>query len=178
MKLGFSSLSLFMKSLEEILDIATKDGFNLIEILCEGPYCPKNLLNPENNKIKRIDGYDTRLNNMNLEIFESYDIRVMFHSLTIDLNPATIDWIHANTYENPNKHLLIDNISYFHLNDNLGKKDSHIPLGEGSADFSYNFLKNVKRGIIKLNNHDDVLKGKEYLINIINNKDIVIYRKE
>lgn len=267
MELGFSSLSLFMKSLEEILDIATKDGFNLIEILCEGPYWPRNLLSQENSSIKRIDGYDVRLNNMDLEIFESYDIKVMLHSPTIDLNPAsmnegirketerqtkealdlankigaiaitthpgiihrkeerirnlairfaidtlsqcqnyaedlgvtfsienmpnkqkflanspeehryiveqvgssaTIDWGHANTYENPNEYLLIDNISYFHLNDNMGKKDSHIPLGEGSADFSYNFLKNVKRGIIELNSYEDVLKGKEYLINIIN----------
>jgi sugar phosphate isomerase/epimerase len=264
MELGFSSLSLFMKSLEEVLEIATSDGFDLIEILCEGPYWPRNLLNPGNNNYnsKTISEYDEKLNNMDLEVFDSYDIKVMLHSPTIDLNPAsmnegirketekqtkealelaakigaiaitthpgivhrreervrnlaidfaidtlakcqsyseelgvvfsvenmpnkenflanypqehtyivesvgcsaTIDWGHANTYKNPHEFLNVPNISYFHLNDNLGEKDSHLPLGEGTADFSSSFLKNVKKGIIELNSYDNVLKGKEFL---------------
>lgn len=264
MELGFSSLSLFMKSLEEICEIATNDGFDLIEILCEGPYWPRNLLNQGNSNNGKINEYDVKLNNMDLEVFDSYDIKVMLHSPTIDLNPAsmnkgirketekqtkealdlaskigaiaitthpglvhrredrirnlaiefaidtlgncqryaedlgvvfsvenmpnkpnflanspqehklivesigsasTIDWGHANTYENPNEFLSIPNISYFHLNDNMGKKDSHLPLGVGSADFSSSFLNNVKRGIIELNDYGDVLKGKKYIFN-------------
>ena len=280
MKLGFSSLSLFMKSLEEILEVATNDGFDLIEILCEGPYWPRNLLNKDTNlrentttnidlnqrsianSINNLVKYPSKLKNMDLEIFNSYDIEITLHSPTIDLNPAsmnegireetikqtkealdlgakigataitthpgivhrreerirnlaiefsidalrtcqiyaedlgvvfsvenmpnkqnflantpeehkyivetvgcstTIDWGHANTYENPNEFLNIPNISYFHLNDNMGKKDSHLPIGEGSADFSSSFLNNVKRGIIELNDYEHVLKGKKYI---------------
>jgi len=262
MELGFSSLSLFMKSLEEILEVATNDGFDLIEILCEGPYWPRNLLNQGNNGVEKITEYNAKLNNMDLEIFDSYDIKVMLHSPTIDLNAgsmnkgirketekqtkealdlgskigavaitthpglvyrreerirnlaiefaidtlgncqkyaeelgivfsvenmpnkpnflanspkehslivesigssATIDWGHANTYETPNEFLNIPNISYFHLNDNMGKKDSHLPLGKGTADFSLSFLNTVKRGIIELNDYENVLKGKKYI---------------
>lgn len=280
MRFGFSSLSLFMKSLEEILEIATNDGFDLVEILCEGPYWPRYLLNSYNNLSsssynsynngnmeyyrKNITEYNHKLKNIDLDIFESYNIEIMLHSPTIDLNPAsmnegirnetikqtkealdlgnkigataitthpgvvhrkedrirnlaidfaidtlkkcqnhaadvgvdlsvenmpnkpnflanspeehkkivaavgslaTIDWGHSNTFENPNEFLSIPNISYFHLNDNMGKKDSHLPLGEGTADFSSNFLKNVKKGIIELNTYEDVLKSKKYLVN-------------
>jgi len=261
MELGFSSLSLFMKPLDEILEIAVSDGFDLIEILCEGPYSPRNLLCLESADFAE---FGSNLKNMNLEVFDSYDIDVMLHCPTIDLNPAsmnsgirneteiqtkeaidlgakigvlavtthpgivhrkeerirnlamdfavdtlancqryaedrgvvfsvenmpnkvnflanspeehryivetihssaTIDWGHANTYENPKEFLNIPNISYFHLNDNMGKKDSHLPLGEGTADFSYSFLKHVKKGIIELSGYKDVLKGKDYLLN-------------
>ncbi len=259
MELGFSSLSLFMKSLEEILEIATNDGFELIEILCEGPYWPRNLLNLNTSDKTPYDEY---LKNMDLEIFDSYDIQIMLHSPTIDLNPAsmnsgirnetekqtkealdlaskigaiaitthpgivhrrekrirdmaikftidtltkcqkhaeevgvvlsvenmpnkenylanspeehelivesvrssaTIDWGHANTYEKPHDFLNVPNISYFHLNDNNGEKDSHLSLGEGSGDFSSDFLNNVKKGIIELNNYDNVLKSKNFI---------------
>ncbi|RBQ23009.1 endonuclease 4 [Candidatus Methanobinarius endosymbioticus] len=268
MKLGFSSLALFMKSLEEMLEIATKDGFDLLELLCEGPYWPRNLLNLENKHFSNnnnISDYDDRLNKMDLDIFESYDIELMLHSPTIDLNPAsmnegirnetskqtkealdlavkigataitthpgvvhrkeerirnltiefsidtlndcqkhaeevgvifsvenmpnkpnylanspiehkkivepvgssaTIDWGHANTYKNPSEYLNVHKINYFHLNDNMGEKDSHLPLGEGSADFSPNFLKHVKKGIIELNRYEDVLRSKQFLSTI------------
>jgi len=261
MKLGFSSLSLFMKPLDEILEIAVSDGFDLIEILCEGPYSPRNLLHL---KTADFGEFDSNLKNMDLEIFDSYNIDVMLHAPTIDLNPAsmnsgirnetekqtkeaidlgakieavaitthpgivhrkeerirnlamdfaidtltncqkyaenlgvcfsienmpnkinflanspeehkyivetiassaTIDWGHANTYENPNEFLNVGNISYFHLNDNMGKKDSHLPLGEGTADFSYSFLKHVQKGVIELSDYNNVLKSKDYILN-------------
>jgi len=262
-KLGFSSLSLFMKSLEEILEIAVFDGFDLVEILCEGPYWPKNLLKiPYNQNYTTI--YDSKLKNMDIEIFYSYDVEIMLHAPTIDLNPAsmnpgirnetekqtkealdlgakigatavtthpgivhrkedrirnlaldfaidtltscqkyaeeigvtfsvenmpsksnflansphelrlilksvessaTIDWGHANTFESPHEYLNLPNISYFHLNDNMGKKDSHLPLGEGTADFSLMFLNKVKKGIIELNSYENVLKSKKFLLN-------------
>ena len=38
MKIGFSTLSLFMRSFEEWLETASDDGFNMMEILCEGPH--------------------------------------------------------------------------------------------------------------------------------------------
>ncbi len=75
MKIGFSTLALFMRSFEEFLDIASADGFKIIEILCEGPYWPRNVLN---------SGGD-------LEIFSSYDIDIFMHAPTIDLNPASLN---------------------------------------------------------------------------------------
>lgn len=76
MKLGFSTLALFMGSFEDFLETASKDGFQLMEILCEGPYWPRSILEEENN---------------GLEVFESYDIQVFLHAPTIDLNPASLN---------------------------------------------------------------------------------------
>ena len=75
MKLGFSTLALFMNSLEDFLETASIDGFQMIEILCEGPYWPRNVL----------------AFNSNFEIFDSYDIDVYLHSPTIDLNPGSLN---------------------------------------------------------------------------------------
>ncbi|MDL2246850.1 sugar phosphate isomerase/epimerase [Methanobrevibacter sp. OttesenSCG-928-K11] len=75
MKLGFSTLSLFMKTFDEILQIATDNGFEMIELLTEGPYNSENLLN--NKKL--------------LEPFHSYDIEVNIHGPTVDLNLASLN---------------------------------------------------------------------------------------
>lgn len=75
MKIGFSTLALFMNSFEHFLETATNDGFQLMEILCEGPYWPRNMLE----------------NNGNLEIFNSYNIDIFLHAPTIDLNPASLN---------------------------------------------------------------------------------------
>ena len=75
MKIGFSTLALFMKSFEDFLDMATADGFQLVEILCEGPYWPRNIL-------AQGEG---------LEVFSSYDVDVFLHAPTIDLNPASLN---------------------------------------------------------------------------------------
>jgi len=76
MKIGFSTLALFMDSFENFLEKAANDGFNLMEILCEGPYWPRN--------VRLMD-------NRELEVFDSYDIEVFLHSPTIDLNPASLN---------------------------------------------------------------------------------------
>lgn len=65
-----------MSSLEDFLKTATKDRFQLIEMLCEGPYWPKNMLNNEDKEF---------------EIFNSYNIDVYLHAPTIDLNPASLN---------------------------------------------------------------------------------------
>ncbi|AUB55193.1 MULTISPECIES: sugar phosphate isomerase/epimerase family protein [Methanobacterium] len=75
MKIGFSTLALFMKSFEDFLDTATADGFDLVEILCEGPYWPRNILS-------QAEG---------LDVFASYDVDVFLHAPTIDLNPASMN---------------------------------------------------------------------------------------
>jgi len=76
MKIGFSTLALFMSSLEQCLETASKDKFQLMEILCEGPYWPRNVLS---------------LDKSVFEAFYSYDIDVFLHSPTIDLNPASLN---------------------------------------------------------------------------------------
>ena len=76
MKIGFSTLALFMSSLEQFLETASKDGFQLMEMLCEGPYWPRNMLS---------------IDKKEFEVFNSYDIDVFLHAPTIDLNPASLN---------------------------------------------------------------------------------------
>ena len=60
--------------------------------------------------------------------------------------------------------LSLKNISYCHLNDNDGFKDSHIPIGDGTLDL--NLLKKIDTAIIELNNFDNILKSKEVIDNL------------
>ncbi|AXV37738.1 MAG: xylose isomerase [Methanobacterium sp. BRmetb2] len=76
MKIGFSTLALFMDSFENFLERASTDGFDLMEILCEGPYWPRNVM---------------LMDTEELAVFTSYDIEVFLHSPTIDLNPASLN---------------------------------------------------------------------------------------
>jgi sugar phosphate isomerase/epimerase len=76
MKIGFSTLALFMSSLEQFLETASNDGFELMEMLCEGPYWPRNMLTMDKSEF---------------EIFDSYSIDVFLHAPTIDLNPASLN---------------------------------------------------------------------------------------
>lgn len=244
MKLGFSTLALFMYSLEKCLETASNDEFQLMEILCEGPYWPRNVLSVENN----------------FEAFYSYDIDVFLHSPTIDLNPAslnpgireetlkqlketldfavkidaeaitthpglihrledrvrnyamkhsietlkqannyakdvgikfsvenmpnkyayfcnsadehkkflescdcyaTLDVGHANTTGDVKSFFEMDNIAYYHLNDNDGKKDQHLTLGDGNLDIQ--LLNGVEKAIIELNNYENILKSRNIL---------------
>ena len=77
----------------------------------------------------------------------------------------TIDVGHGNTCGNCEEFLDLKNISYCHLNDNNGVKDQHVTLGEGTLDL--NLLKKVDKGIIELNNFDNVLKSKEVIKNLL-----------
>lgn len=77
----------------------------------------------------------------------------------------TVDVGHGNTCGNCEDFLDLKNISYCHLNDNKGIKDQHITLGEGTLDL--NLLKKVDKGIIELNNFDNVLKSKEVIKNLL-----------
>jgi sugar phosphate isomerase/epimerase len=245
MKIGFSTLALFMSSLDDCLETASKDGFQLMEILCEGPYWPRNFSNVDESEF---------------ESFYSYDIDVFLHSPTIDLNPAslnpgireetlkqlketiefavkidaeaitthpglihrfeervrkygmkhsietlskansyamahgikfsienmpnryayfcnsaeehqmfinecdsyaTVDTGHANTTDDVKSFFQMKNIAYYHLNDNNGDKDQHLPLGEGNFDLK--LLNGVNKGIIELNNYQNILKSRDLL---------------
>lgn len=246
MKIGFSTLALFMNSLEHFLETATKDGFQLMEMLCEGPYWPRNMLLGDKKEF---------------EIVNSYDIDIFLHAPTIDLNPAslnpgireetlkqlnetvdfaleieakaitthpgmihrledrirglgmmysietlqkandysedrgiklsvenmpnryayfcnsaeehelfikecgsyaTVDTGHANTSDDPESFFKMKKIAYYHLNDNDGKKDQHLALGEGTFDL--NLLNEVDKGIIELNNYENIIKSRDLLL--------------
>ena len=73
----------------------------------------------------------------------------------------TIDVGHGNTTGNNEELLELKDITYCHLNDNDGIKDQHIPLGDGSLDLS--LLKRIDKGIIELNNFNNILKSKKVI---------------
>jgi len=73
-RIGFSTLSLFMRSPGEWADAAERDGFNALEILCEGPNWPRQAPS------RAI-----------AESFEGRGLEVYMHSPTIDLNPASVN---------------------------------------------------------------------------------------
>jgi sugar phosphate isomerase/epimerase len=77
----------------------------------------------------------------------------------------TIDVGHGNTTGNNEELFELKDITYCHLNDNDGVKDQHIPLGDGTLDLE--LLKKVKKGIIELNNFDNILKSKKVIEKII-----------
>ena len=75
MKLGFSTLALFMKSLEDMEKIAKENNFEMIELLSEGPYAPGYLL--ENSHL--------------LEPLKNTSLEICIHAPNVDLNVASIN---------------------------------------------------------------------------------------
>ncbi|MGZ7068302.1 MAG: sugar phosphate isomerase/epimerase family protein [Methanobacterium sp.] len=65
-----------MSSLDQFLETAINDRFKLMEMLCEGPYWPRNMLTMDESEF---------------DIFDSYEIDVFLHAPTIDLNPASLN---------------------------------------------------------------------------------------
>ena len=76
----------------------------------------------------------------------------------------TIDTGHGNTCGNLCEMLELKNISYCHLNDNDGVRDQHIAIGDGTLDLK--LLKKIKKGVIELNNFNNVLKSKKVIESI------------
>ena len=73
-RIGFSTLALFTRSPGEWADIIARDGFNAVEILCEGPNWPRQA---------PTAAIADSLRGRGLEIY--------MHSPTIDLNPASVN---------------------------------------------------------------------------------------
>ena len=224
MKLGFTTLALFMEPTQDIINLAKKHEFEIIEILAEDPLYEK-----DNSPF--IDcGLDIRMHAATVDIniasinkgIRAESVRQMIYcgqyaekigANTITVHPGiigrnephlrkwalemsiesvgeimdntifvteeeynqlmiqqatgcslTIDTGHGNTCGNLEEMLSLKNISYCHLNDNDGVKDSHIPLGEGTLDL--NLLKKIDTAIIELNNFDNILKSKEVIDNL------------
>lgn len=243
-RLGFSTLSIFMKPPESWAGTAVEDHFNAIEILCEGPMWPRFGLWKE-----KLPG----MGNDGLEVY--------LHAPTVDLNPAsvnrgireetlkqlkeavdmaagigaslitthpgvihkpfpriwemcmeyalqvlgeaadyakgmsvtlsienmpnrptylctnaaeldkfrrrcgcgvTIDVGHAITCPDPASFLKLEGISYLHVNDNMGDKDSHLCPGDGILDL--NLLKMHDRMIIELNDYKNVIRARDVIL--------------
>ena len=68
MKLGFTTLALFMQPNNEIIDLAKKHGFEIIEILGEGPFFEKD----------------------NME-FKDCGLDMRIHAATVDINVASLN---------------------------------------------------------------------------------------
>ncbi|WP_296805148.1 sugar phosphate isomerase/epimerase [uncultured Methanobrevibacter sp.] len=237
MKLGFTTLALFMEPTQDIINLAKKHEFEIIEILAEDPlyekdnspfidsgldirmhaatvdiniasinkgiraesvrqmiYCGQyaekigaNTITVHPGIIGRnephlrkwalemsIESVGEIMDNTNVEIsVENMPVRQKFLGNTVEeiemIQEATgcsltIDTGHGNTCGNLEEMLSLKNISYCHLNDNDGVKDSHIPLGEGTLDL--NLLKKIDTAIIELNNFDNILKSKEVIDNL------------
>ena len=234
MKLGFTTLAVFMKENNEIIDLARKHDFGIIEILGE-----EMILEKDNHEFRDC-GLDIRIHSPTVDIniaslnkgIRKESIRQIINCAHIaeDLNASaitvhpgiigrnephlreqamlysiesigeiidnsnvtisvenmpvrgkflgntveeieriqeetgcylTIDTGHGNTCGNLEEMLNLKKISYCHLNDNDGKKDQHIALGDGTMDL--NLLKKIDTAIIELNNFDNILKSQEVI---------------
>ena len=234
MKLGFTTLAVFMKENNEIINLARKHDFGIIEILGEEMILEKDnhefmdcgldirIHSPTvdiniaslNNGIRKesvrqiincahiaedlnasaitvhpgiigrnephlreqamlfsIESIGEIIDNSNVTIsVENMPVRGKFLGNTVEEIERiqeetgcylTIDTGHGNTCGNLEEMLNLKKISYCHLNDNDGKKDQHIALGEGTMDLK--LLKKIDTAIIELNNFDNILKSQEVI---------------
>ena len=217
MKLGFTTLAVFMNENNEIIDLAQKHDFEIIEILGE-----EMILEKDNHEFRDC-GLDIRIHSPTVDIniaslnkgIRKESVRQIINCANIaeDLNASAItvhpgiigrnephlreqamlfsiesigeiidnsnvaisvenmpvrgkflgntDTGHGNTCGNLEEMLNLKKISYCHLNDNDGKKDQHIALGDGTMDLK--LLKKIDTAIIELNNFDNILKSQEVI---------------
>jgi len=248
MKVGFTALALFSAPFDKIIQSAFDDSFDVIEVLCEGPYLPRYAL-------KNVSQF---------EIASQYNLELTIHSPTVDLNPAsvnvgireettkqlaetvdlaaamdasmitthpgyikrisdrltkrsldialhtleewanyaadvgiapaienmphnakyfctdvaqhklfietcgtsaTIDVGHAHTNNAVTAFLQADfPVAYYHLSDNDGQRDLHLPIGEGTIDWTR--LKRINKAIIEVNDYTAVKESRDLLARI------------
>ena len=78
---------------------------------------------------------------------------------------VTIDVGHAILSPDPMSFLNLKDISYLHVNDNKGDKDSHLCPGDGILDLS--MLKHCDRMIIELNSYQNVLRARDIILAVL-----------
>jgi sugar phosphate isomerase/epimerase len=244
LKLGFSTLSVFMKPPVSWPETAKRDDFNAMEILCEGPMWPRYGLHRDDIKNMGGDGLDVYLHSPTVDLNPAsinqgirdetlrqlketvdmatgigapyvtthpgiihkpipriwdmcveYAMQVLGEAadyakdkgivLSIENMPlkktylctgareldifrkrcgcgVTIDVGHAITCPDPVSFLKLPDISYLHVNDNRGDKDSHLCPGDGILDLS--LLKLHDRMIIELDDYGKVLRAKDIIL--------------
>ena len=81
----------------------------------------------------------------------------------IALTLLAVSYTHLDVYkrQDPKSFLQLKNTHYYHLSDNNGKKDQHLSLGKGTLDLD--LISGIERGIIELNNYDNVIKSRNVL---------------
>ncbi|CAJ35664.1 sugar phosphate isomerase/epimerase family protein [Methanocella arvoryzae] len=78
---------------------------------------------------------------------------------------VTIDVGHAILCAEPQEFLRMPEISYLHVNDNMGERDQHLCPGEGILDLK--MLRGQDRMIIEIDDYGKVLKGREAILRSI-----------
>jgi len=79
------------------------------------------------------------------------------HALFVDTcgTLATIDVGHANTNNSLSSFLQADfEVAYYHVSDNNGVRDQHLPIGEGTVDWK--LLRGIEKAIIEVNDYEAV----------------------
>jgi len=247
MKLGFSTLSIFMKPPETWADTAFADNFNAMEILCEGPMWPREGLWKSSISGVGGNGIDVYMHSPTIDLNpasvnrgireetlkqlkETVDMAVEIKARYVTTHPGTVQrpdpWIldmcrqyaievlgeasdyakengiilsienmpfrktylcgtseeldmfrercgsnvtidvgHAILSPDPMSFLSLKDISYLHVNDNKGDKDSHLCPGDGILDLS--MLKHCDRMIIELNNYQNVLRARDIILAVL-----------
>jgi sugar phosphate isomerase/epimerase len=76
---------------------------------------------------------------------------------------ATIDVGHAHTNSAVKEFLQADfQIAYYHVSDNDGRWDQHLPIGEGTIDWGQ--LRGIDKAIIEINDYKAVKESRDELI--------------
>jgi sugar phosphate isomerase/epimerase len=75
---------------------------------------------------------------------------------------VTIDVGHAVTCPDPLSFMKLQHISYLHVNDNKGDKDTHLCPGDGILDLG--MLKLHDHMIIELNDYNNVLRARDVIL--------------
>jgi sugar phosphate isomerase/epimerase len=88
----------------------------------------------------------------------------MQHKLFIDTcgTSATIDVGHAHTNNAVTDFLQAGfPVAYYHVSDNDGERDLHLPIGEGTIDWTQ--LKGIHKAIIEVNNYIAIKASRDFL---------------
>jgi sugar phosphate isomerase/epimerase len=78
---------------------------------------------------------------------------------------ATIDVGHAHTNDAIREFLQADfHVAYFHVSDNDGRRDQHLPIGKGTIDWDQ--LRGITKAIIELNDYEAVKESRDALTGV------------
>jgi sugar phosphate isomerase/epimerase len=78
---------------------------------------------------------------------------------------ATIDVGHAHTNDAIREFLQADfHVAYFHVSDNDGRRDQHLPIGKGTIDWDQ--LRGITIAIIELTDYEAVKESRDVLTGV------------
>jgi sugar phosphate isomerase/epimerase len=78
---------------------------------------------------------------------------------------ATIDVGHAHTNDAIKEFLHADfHVTYYHVSDNNGQRDQHLPIGKGTIDWAQ--LRGINKAIIEVNDYEAVKESRDALTSV------------